>query len=96
MAARVARARTALVALAAAATLALASCQSNSGQVRWSTYLPTLQTRIDAASVVRNCPALAGFRRIAEATSEAHEKATGFPNDALVTYIEAAQRRAGC
>ena len=32
----------------------------------------------------------------AQTTSRAHEKATGFPNDALVSYIHAAQARAGC
>jgi hypothetical protein len=32
----------------------------------------------------------------AKTTSRAHEKATGFPNDALVSYIQAAQHQAGC
>jgi hypothetical protein len=32
----------------------------------------------------------------AKNTSRVHEKATGFPNDALVSYIQAAQHRAGC
>ena len=29
-------------------------------------------------------------------TSRAHEKATGYPNDALVAYIQAARQQAGC
>ena len=32
----------------------------------------------------------------AKATSTAHEKATGFRNDALVSYIQASQHEAGC
>ena len=36
------------------------------------------------------------FGTAAQTTSRAHEKATGFPNDALVSYIHAAQARAGC
>ena len=32
----------------------------------------------------------------AQATSTAHEKATGFRNDALVAYIQASQHEAGC
>jgi hypothetical protein len=34
--------------------------------------------------------------RAAKATSSLHEKATGFPNDALVAYIQASQHEAGC
>jgi hypothetical protein len=36
------------------------------------------------------------FLTAAKTTSRAHEKATGFPNDALVSYIQAAQHTAGC
>jgi len=43
-----------------------------------------------------NCAALQVFLSAAKTTSRAHEKATGFPNDALVSYIQAAQHRAGC
>jgi isocitrate lyase len=32
----------------------------------------------------------------ANATSRAHEMATGYPNDALVAYIQAAQQEVGC
>jgi len=32
----------------------------------------------------------------AATTSTAHEKATGFRNDALVAYIQASQHEAGC
>ena len=41
-------------------------------------------------------PALQAFRTAAKTTSQAHEKATGFPNDALVSYIQAVQQQAGC
>lgn len=55
-----------------------------------------LQTRIDAATATRNCAALRAFHSTATTTSSAHEKATGFPNDALVSYIQTAQHSAGC
>ena len=40
--------------------------------------------------------ALAGYLAAAKATGTVHEKATGFPNDALKAYIQAAQAQAGC
>ena len=40
--------------------------------------------------------ALDAILAAAKRTSRAHEKATGFPNDALVSYIQAAQGQAGC
>jgi D-serine deaminase-like pyridoxal phosphate-dependent protein len=55
-----------------------------------------LQQHIDAATATRNCAALQVLLTAANNTSRAHEKATGFPNDALVSYIQAAQHRAGC
>ena len=44
----------------------------------------------------RDCAALRGYLAAANATSTAHEKATGFRNDALVAYIQASQHEAGC
>ena len=41
-------------------------------------------------------PRCRSFLTGAKATSTAHEKATGFPNDALVAYIQASQHEAGC
>ena len=55
-----------------------------------------LQPRIDTATATRNCAALRAFLTAAKTTSTAHEKATGFPNDALVSYIQASQHEAGC
>ena len=43
-----------------------------------------------------DCAALRAFLTAAKNTSSEHEKATGFPNDALVSYIQAAQHEAGC
>lgn len=83
------------VGLAGASAAALAGCTTAS-QVPWETYGPSLQTQVDTASLQHDCPALAAFHRTAVATSDAHAKATGFPNDALVAYIETAQRGAGC
>ena len=62
----------------------------------WATYSSQLQPRIDAATATRQCAALQVFLTAAKTTSQAHEKATGFPNDALVSYIQASQHEAGC
>ena len=78
-----------------AAVLAASSCDT-AQQVPWASYSTGLQIRIDAAEATHNCAALQVLLTAAENTSHAHEKATGFPNDALVSYIQAAQERAGC
>jgi len=65
-------------------------------QVPWDTYNSQLQQQIDAATATRNCAALHVYLTAAKATSSLHEKATGFPNDALVAYIQASQHEAGC
>ena len=65
-------------------------------QVPWATYNSQLQQQINAATATRNCAALRVFLAAAKATSSLHEKATGFPNDALVAYIQASQHEAGC
>ena len=62
----------------------------------WVTYSSQLQQQIDAATATRNCAALRVYLARAKATSSLHEKATGFPNDALVSYIQASQHEAGC
>ena len=62
----------------------------------WATYNSQLQPQIDAATATRDCATLRVLLTAAKATSSAHEKATGFPNDALVSYIQAAQQTAGC
>ena len=74
----------------------LASACDTAQQVPWVTYNSQLQSRIDAATATRGCAALQAFLAAAKATSSAHEKATGFPNDALVAYIQASQHEAGC
>ena len=61
----------------------------------WATYNSQLQPRIDTATATRNCAALRAFLTAAKTTSTVHEKATGFPNDALVSYIQASQHEAG-
>ena|SRR6516164_1707077 len=88
-------ARILLVALGLA-TVLLASACDTSEQVPWDTYSSGLQPQIDAAATTGNCAALQALLTAAKATSSAHEKATGFPNDALEAYIGAAQQRAGC
>ena len=85
-----------LLLAAGLATALLASACDTAQQVPWASYSSGLQIRIDAATATHNCAALRAYLAAAEATSNAHEKATGFPNDALVSYIQAAQARAGC
>jgi hypothetical protein len=84
----------AVVSLAVAALLA--SACDTAQQVPWPTYSLGLQQRIDSARATGNCAALQFYLTSAETLSRAHEKATGFPNDALVSYIRAAQGEAGC
>jgi hypothetical protein len=85
-----------LLAAAGLATVLLASACDTAQQVPWATYNSALQPRIDSATATRDCAALRAFLTTAKATSTAHEKATGFPNDALVAYIQASQHEAGC
>ena len=85
-----------LLAAAGLAAALLASACDTAQQVPWASYSSGLQIRIDAATATRDCAALQAFLTAANNTSHAHEKATGFPNDALVSYIQAAQERAGC
>ena len=90
------RPRRILLIIAALATALLVSACDTAEQVPWASYSTGLQTQIDAATATGNCAALQVLLTAAKNTSHAHEKATGFPNDALVSYIEAAQARAGC
>ena len=88
-------ARILLVAMSLAVALLASACDT-AEQVPWASYDSGLQPRIDAAAATGNCAALQAFLAAAKATNRAHEKATGFPNDALQAYIGAAQQRAGC
>ena len=82
--------------MAGLVTALLASACDTSEQVPWATYSSGLQPRIDAATATSDCAALRVLLTAAKTTSSSHEKATGFPNDALVSYIQAAQHQAGC
>jgi hypothetical protein len=85
-----------LLVVAGLVTALLAAACDTAQQVPWATYSSQLQPRIDAAVATRDCVTLRVLLTAAKATSTAHEKATGFPNDALVSYIQAAQQTAGC
>jgi hypothetical protein len=85
-----------LLAAVGLVTVLLASACDTGEQVPWASYDSGLQPRIDAAATTGRCAALQALLAAAKATSSAHEKATGFPNDALEAYIGAAQQRAGC
>ena len=85
-----------LVVVVGLVTALLASACDTGEQVPWATYSSGLQPQIDAAAATGNCAALRALLASAKTTSSAHEKATGFPNDALVSYIQASQAQAGC
>ncbi len=85
-----------LLATAGLAAALLATSCDTVQQVPWATYNSQLQPRIDSARATGNCAALRVLLIAAKTTSRAHERATGFPNDALVSYIQAAQHQAGC
>ena len=85
-----------LLAVAGLVTALVVSACDTAQQVPWVTYDSQLQPRIDAATATRDCAALQVFLTAAKTTGRAHEKATGFPNDALVAYIQASQHEAGC
>ena len=89
------RTRILLAGVGLATALLVGACDT-AQQVPWATYNSQLQPRIDAATTNRDCAALRAFLAAAKATSSAHEKATGFNNDALVAYIQASQLEAGC
>ena len=89
------RTRILLAGVGLATALLVGACDT-AQQVPWDTYTSHLQQQIDSATATRNCAALRAYLAAAKATSSAHEKATGFPNDALVAYIEASQHEAGC
>jgi hypothetical protein len=85
-----------LLAVAGLATALLASACDTGQQVPWATYNSQLQARIDIATAKGHCATLQALLTQAKATSDAHEKATGFPNDALVAYVQASQVHANC
>ena len=89
------RTRILLAGVGLATALLVGACDT-AQQVPWATYSSSLQQQIDSATATRNCAALRAYLAAAKATSSVHEKATGFPNDALVAYIEASQHEAGC
>jgi hypothetical protein len=82
-------------ALAIVAAVTLVSC-ANAVAVRWATYDPALRARIDDAIATKACPSLQKLLDSAKQTSGEHERATGYPNDNLVAFIEEAQAKAGC
>ena len=79
----------------AVAAVTLVSC-ANALAVRWATYEPTLRARIADAVATKDCPALERLLTTAKRTSEAHQRATGLPNDDLIAFIEEAEAKAGC
>jgi hypothetical protein len=85
-----------LLVVAGLTAVLMASACDTAQEVPWATYSSQLQQQIDSARATGSCAALQGHLTAAKTTSRAHEKATGFPNDALVSYIRAAQGEAGC
>ena len=90
------RPRRIFLVMAGLATALLVGACDTAQQVPWDTYDSQLQQQIDSATTTRDCAVLAAYLAAAKASSSVHEKATGFPNDALVSYIQASQHEAGC
>jgi len=90
------RPRRILLVVAGLATALLVGACDTAQQVPWATYTSQLQQQIDSATATRNCAALRVLLAGAKASSSLHEKATGFPNDALVSYIQTSLAEAGC
>ena len=90
------RPRRILLVVAGLATALLVGACDTAQQVPWATYSSQLQQQIDAATATRDCAALRVYLAAAKGSNSLHEKATGFPNDALVSYIQAAQQQADC
>ena len=84
-----------LLVVAGLATALLAGACDTAQQVPWATYNSQLQQRIDAATATRDCAALRVFLAAAKTSSSLHEKATGFPNDALVVLHPGQPARGG-
>jgi hypothetical protein len=82
-------------ALAVVVAATLAGC-ANPSAVRWDTYNPAVRTNIAVAVATRDCAALEALLTMAKQTSSAHQSSTGYSNDDLVAFIEAAQRKVGC
>ena len=87
------RPRRILLVVAGLVTALLVGACDTAQQVPWATYNSQLQQQIDAATATRDCAALRVYLAAAKASSSLHEKATGFPNDALVSYIQASPAR---
>ena len=87
------RPRRILLVIVGLATVLLVGACDTAQQVPWATYNSQLQQQIDAATANRDCAALHAYLAAAKATSSVHEKATGFPNDALVSYSRTASTR---
>ena len=90
------RPRRNLLVVAGLATALLVGACDTAQQVPWATYNSQLQQQIDAATATRDCAALRVYLAAAKGSNSLHEKATGFPNDALVAYVQASQHEAGC
>jgi len=79
----------------AVAAVTLVSC-ANALAVRWATYDPALRVRIADAIATKDCATLEQLLAAAKRTREAHQRATGLPNDDLIAFIEEAEAKAGC
>jgi hypothetical protein len=80
-----------------------ASCSSDSGPavqrevgVQWADYPPTLQAKIDALALAKDCDALQVEFNQADATNLATQTHFGHTNFELLKYIDDKQRAANC
>jgi hypothetical protein len=65
-------------------------------EVPWADYGPGVRNRIDSWAASGDCRRLRDTRDTAVADGEAVRRRTGHGNEALVAYLDAVARSAGC
>ena len=91
------------VAVVVLLAIPIASCSSDGSAavsrkagVQWGDYPPTLQTKIDALALAKDCDALQIEFNQAHASNLATQNRVGHNNFELLKYIDDKQRAANC
>src|SRR5688500_4948212 len=69
---------------------------ANAPALPWNDYAPDMHVPIDAAAAAKECASVQGDCDTADANNAATLERTGHNNAALMAYIDAALRAAGC
>lgn len=65
-------------------------------EVPWADYGPDVRSRIDSWAAAGDCRRLRETRHTAVADGDAVRRRTGHGNEALIAYLDAVSRAAGC